>query len=432
MSYWFFLSYASRDAKGNPWLDEFFDRLALAVGRAAALPSHVEQKEIGFYDKEGLEPGDEWPGAIAEALQSSRVLVCLFSKSYFKSVFCGKEFEVFRSRVAAYAPPPGSPRPRLIIPVLWDSRQRLSGNLPEEIADLHNTHADFGPAYATEGLARMMSLPRLEPDVATFIEDFADRIVREAESHDLPRLTNLPPLREVRSAFHAPPAPPAPPAEPPTAGDLPPSATLPNIYGPDAAWYVYLAGRKADYQGVRRRVDCYGDRDGYQWQPHLPPRDASIGTITPGVAGEQGLTPAVLPLSQDLVKHLRKAEADNTVTVVVVDPWSVKVGSYRQLMRDYDEYRFDNCGVVIVWNDADEETKARRAELKDELREVFARNLRAVDEVFRDSVQTEEELREVLGAVIGKVRERLRERGKPARPVPSSVETFPNINGATG
>jgi FxsC-like protein len=432
MSYWFFLSYASRDAKGNPWLDAFFKNLALAVGRAAGLPSDIEENQIGFYDKEGLEPGDKWPDALGEALQSSKVLVCLFSRSYFKSVFCGKEFEVFRSRVDKYVPPPDKPPPRLIIPVLWDSRRRLSGNLPADIADLHNTHADFGATYATDGLARMM-MSNQDAMVATFVEDFAERIVREAENHNLPPLDDLPPLKAIQSAFHEPPAPPPPLATPPSPGDLPPSATLPPIYGPDAAWYVYLAGRKADYLGVRKKVDCYGSKDGYQWQPHLPPKNSSIGTITPGAAGSWGLTPAVLPLSKDLVKNLRKAEAENTVTVLIVDPWSVRIGSYKRLMLDYDEYRFDNCGVIIVWNDDDEETAASRAQLKAELAQAFERNLRTIDEVFRDSVQNEEELRDVLGVVIGKVQERLRERAKPARPVPSGGrEPFPNINGATG
>jgi FxsC-like protein len=193
-----------------------------------------------------------------------------------------------------------------------------------------------------------------------------------------------------------------------------------------------LAGRKEDYQGKRRDISCYGDRGGYQWKPLLPPKPESIGAITPRVAGEKGLSPHVLPVSKDLVKHLQKAEEDNTITILVVDPWSVKVESYNQLMRDYDRYRLDNCAVIIVWNGADPETAERREELKEALDDVFERNLRVVDEVFRDSVQTEEELLTDLAAVIEKIRERLADRSKPARAVPhNGGESFPNINGAS-
>lgn len=433
MSYWFFLSYARRDAKGNPWLEDFYTRLAQEIGRAAGLPASIEETEIGFYDKEGLEPGVKWPDALAEALQSSRVLVCLYSRSYFKSEYCGKEFAVFSSRIASYTSPPDRPAPRLIIPVLWDRPGRLPDMLPAAVADIQYSHADFGDLYAAEGLGQLMRLKK-DTEVENFIPNLADRIVVEAERHTLPRLVNMPPLKDVPSAFYKPPPAPDPVASDKLSpGDLPPTATPPSISGPDAAWYVYLAGRDKDYKDVRKYISCYGDKGGYQWKPHLPPKSESIGAITPRVAGEKGLTPQVLPLSKELVKHLRKAEEDNTIALLIVDAWSVRVKSYKQLMLDYDQYRLDNCGVIIVWNVADGETPGERAKLEDELREAFKRNLRAVDEVFRDSIQTAAELQTELSAVIEKVRERLRDKSKPARPVPpNGGESFPNLNAAAG
>src|SRR5215204_3173222 len=84
MAYWFFLSYAHRDAIGSTWFQDFYRRLALEVGRAAALPSDVEETDIGFVDKEGLEVGGDWPTMLGEALQDCKVFICLYSKSYFK------------------------------------------------------------------------------------------------------------------------------------------------------------------------------------------------------------------------------------------------------------------------------------------------------------------------------------------------------------
>ena len=53
--YWFFLSYARGDAKGNPWVQQFYEELAQEVRIYAGLGSGPEIKEIGFFDQEGIE-----------------------------------------------------------------------------------------------------------------------------------------------------------------------------------------------------------------------------------------------------------------------------------------------------------------------------------------------------------------------------------------
>lgn len=433
MSYLFFLSYARRDAKGTDKLKYFYERLALEVARAAAVPSDVDENEVGFFDGETLEPGDDWPQVLAGALQSCKVLVCLYSKSYFKSRYCGQEFEIFRSRVANYVPSPDQTEPpRLIIPVLWDPPSRLPP-LPDAVSNLNYTHAAFGEEYAERGLYNLLKLNKM-PEFENCVTELANRIVDEAARHELPQLAKLRTLRNVPSAFHEfLPNTPDAGLDDLTEGDVPPTATLPPISGPDAMWYVYFAGRGKDYRGKRRDISCYGDRGGYQWKPLLPPKEATIGAITPQVAGEQNLTSSVLPISSELVQHLRKAEEDNTIAILVVDPWSVKVQSYNRLMRDYDQYRLDNCAVVVVWNADDPETIEQRDALRADLRDAFERNLRVKDEVFRDSVENESQLLTDLGEVIVKVRDRLRDKSKPARPVPrNGGESFPNINGASG
>src|ERR1051325_1341866 len=431
-SYWFFVSYAHRDAIDSPWLRDFFERLAREVGTAAGLPSHLEERDIGFIDEDGLELGDNWPDALAEALQSSKVFLCLYSRSYFKSPDCGREFEIFRSRLANYTPPPDSGPARLIIPILWEKPSRLSETLPDAVSDLQYKHSDFGDEYATLGLALLMRLERKE-EVENFISELADRIVNQAERHPLPRLPNLKPLKDVSNAFITCPASPLlAVAENLTDSDIPATVPPPNISGPDVAWYVYFAGRGVDYRGKRTNVSCYGPAGGYQWKPLLPPKEETIGAITPVVAGKKGLTPAVLPLSKELVTHLQKAEDDNTIAILIVDPWSVKVESYMALMRDYDKYRFSNCAVIIVWNLLDDETVTKTAELKDGLTEAFSRNLLVADEAFRDSIQTEDELLTILGGTIDTIKGRLRTKAKPARSVPSNGgESFPNLNGTT-
>ncbi|HKG23709.1 MAG TPA: TIR-like protein FxsC, partial [Blastocatellia bacterium] len=154
--YWFFLSYAKRDALDNHYLKKFYKDLAQAVGRAAALDSSVADSEIGFFDGQGIETGDSWRGTLTEALQTSRVLVCLFSRSYFNSEFCGKEFHVFRARLEDYRrSSKAKERPALILPVLWDNPFKLP-KMPAAVTEMQYTHDDFGATYAREGLQLLM------------------------------------------------------------------------------------------------------------------------------------------------------------------------------------------------------------------------------------------------------------------------------------
>src|SRR5918911_354248 len=107
MPYKFFLSYSRMDATGGTFLSDFFRRLEIEVAQAAGLSAADLKKGVGFFDQLGIEPGDKWPAKLDEALGTSDVLICLYSNSYFNSPACGKEFEVFRSRVRSYTPPPG-------------------------------------------------------------------------------------------------------------------------------------------------------------------------------------------------------------------------------------------------------------------------------------------------------------------------------------
>ena len=77
----------------------------------------MEEEKIGFRDKKEIYPGADWRNALSKSLQTSKVLLCLYSQSYFASDYCGKEFAVFQQRVKAYAGTlaPKADEPRLII-----------------------------------------------------------------------------------------------------------------------------------------------------------------------------------------------------------------------------------------------------------------------------------------------------------------------------
>ena len=111
MAYEFFLSYIR--ANNDPYLKKFFEELSQAIRDRRGLP---QTAEVGFFDQRSIELGEQWDATIVEALQTSGVVVAVASPGYFKSEYCGKEWELFRRRLAAASA--GKPLPPLIKPIV--------------------------------------------------------------------------------------------------------------------------------------------------------------------------------------------------------------------------------------------------------------------------------------------------------------------------
>src|SRR5947207_1071823 len=146
---WFFMSYARFDRETDKFkcIERFFDDLNEHI-RAL---KHIREKHAGFFDTRSIEPGELWPDDLGQSLRACHVMVSLYSPAYFDSEYCGKEWEVFRSRVrAAY-----KENPPLILPVMLYPPQDLLP-LPEAIADIQYVNDDFPEVYRNEGLRYLM------------------------------------------------------------------------------------------------------------------------------------------------------------------------------------------------------------------------------------------------------------------------------------
>ena len=90
----FFLSYAHgpRDDRSGRdpdlWIAQLYDDLCDHIKSLADLP---RTQKAGFMDRE-LRQGHEWPERLSNALATCRVFVPLYSRRYFKSEHCGKEW----------------------------------------------------------------------------------------------------------------------------------------------------------------------------------------------------------------------------------------------------------------------------------------------------------------------------------------------------
>src|SRR5262249_27276579 len=151
-----FFSFASIDWKKgkNDDLQKFFNDL------------EEKLRELGvdgraFFAPDTIERGSEWEKELKKALPASAVLVPMYSPNYFKSVWCGKEWEVFwqRQQENESARPPDVTNPDVILPVIWGSAQFLK--MPKRVEELQNQHAATDSKdYKENGLGYMMQSPR--------------------------------------------------------------------------------------------------------------------------------------------------------------------------------------------------------------------------------------------------------------------------------
>ncbi|WP_158581653.1 toll/interleukin-1 receptor domain-containing protein [Actinomadura spongiicola] len=196
--YAFFLSYA-RGVDEN-LVAEFFNDLEFEV----RLPLGRDRKNVGFLDREGMYPGDDWKTVLIDRARTARSMIALLSTDYGKSGWCGREWAIFTERIGRVATAPDAEPVRCLIPLRWSA----AADQPEVVTRLQNTHRSLGDDLLID-LKRVGGKPYFNA-----LKTIAAWIV-EADRSALPPLDRAE-AAAVRPAFGdvyssvSPPAPPVP------------------------------------------------------------------------------------------------------------------------------------------------------------------------------------------------------------------------------
>jgi FxsC-like protein len=186
--------------------------------------------------------------------------------------------------------------------------------------------------------------------------------------------------------------------------------------GPKHVEFIVVAAHQAELRTERHAVSAYG-ADFDEWCPYLPVLETRIGLLVQKVALDQNLTVGFLPVAQNIVSHLQGARAKNTLIVLVVDVWSLRLPTYRSYMNQFDgAERFTNAGALVVWNLSDNETLDHKHELVDALHSAFP-NLTVMPDppAFHQQLGTPDELVEKLRATLCELRRRITNFGEVMR-----------------
>jgi FxsC-like protein len=329
---YFFLSYAhtpqpEQGGRSDPdyWVGQLFNDISRHMRGMLGLPAGARP---GFMDRE-LRPGNEWPDALTKALATCRVLVPLYSRRYFASVHCGKEWSAFARRVGRYQ---GSDeeRARFIVPALW-----VPVRDPAPNAAARYGAADLGDAYAEHGFYGIMKLTRYRDDYESAVSRLAERIVEA--SKETARRPPLPPgpaktekYDQLKSAFSA--------ASPTGDGERRVLVTL--VTTTDVSTRARGGARAQDRKTAR------------EWVPYPDESTRPLAEEAADLATSLGYLPEVGGLAEhapELVSPTPPARA----MVLIVDPWAATVPESREILRKIDSADKPWIYVVVVWNPKD-------------------------------------------------------------------------------
>jgi FxsC-like protein len=206
----------------------------------------------------------------------------------------------------------------------------------------------------------------------------------------------LPAVEEINSAFHD-----------KVTKELVTAAPAANV-GPRYVRFIFVAGRPDDLRDVRDAIEAYDQVGGEEWQPFMPNLDRRAGVIAMEVVSSQNLLYRHVPLDAQIVQHLAEAEKNNEIAVVVVDPWTVGLPNYRQMMNTVDQLNIINCIVMVPWNLNHPMTKDKQQDLFAKLKAAFPRKTLVKDPVsFLDNVNSLDDLKRDLSVALTQTRGRM-------------------------
>jgi FxsC-like protein len=346
---YFFLSYAhtprhdqSDSLDPDFWVGELHKELCRHIMHLTGLPQGAK---AGFMDRE-LQSGHDWPQGLARALATCRVFVPLYSRRYFASQQCGKEWFAFTRRLLNHAARVTDPV-QAIIPAVWVP---VKPDLLPEAA--RSIQVDYGnvESYAAEGFYGIVKLSRFRDDYQEAAYHLAKRIVEVAESTPV-RAGPVADYESLESAFGA------------------DGQGMPG----DQRLRITIVAPRSDELPPGRGDFHYG-QSARDWNPYRPESVRGLADHAAGLARSLGYRADIGDLEQH-AGELLKDGPPGLPEVLIIDPWAVMLPQCQRLLQKLDAMDKPWVQVVIPWSSADLEIARAEPELRGLLDSCLLRKL---------------------------------------------------------
>jgi len=422
---YFFLSYAR--GGDDLYVQEFFNDLCDEVRALEGLGRDID---VGFLDNRNIQPGDTWPDTLVDALSRCQAFLALCSPAYFLSEPCGREWAIFQERARQHQLRTGGSGSALL-PLRWLPSRTMptAAQVIQYVTEPRRENAGQEP-QRERGIRQLLRIKRNRDDYLEFVTTVAELVVDAAHRLPMPTGTGRLQFEGVPSAFH----PSGQVISVPAAVNgasvhaIEPADLIPVS---DKVYFVVsapTADEAADKRLGRESRQFYGGT-ALDWSPYRPSVDEPLADYARRIAADRSLRAQVTEVDQ-LQDCIDRAQRDNQIVVLLVDPWSTKVDHHHEILVNYDGRTDQSAAVMIPWSTADTETWRKASELTAAVSHTFPRNMRRTHAtMFRQSVLTNESFRSDLQVVLDESRNRVIANGRLRRPLPGSSGSRPILEG---
>jgi FxsC-like protein len=411
---YFFLSYA-RTPKRDPGDKEDPDRWVYKLYRdlcgVILQLTDARPEEAGFMDRENR-LGVEWSPELVNAIQRCRVFVPLYSRRYFQSNYCGKEWFAFARREATNRARGGEVA-SAIVPALW-TRMKRDG-LPNVAQSVQFDHAALGERYCTEGFYGIMKLQNYRADYQRAVHRLAERIVD---------------IGDADVGY---------PDDYAAGGRRPPDfESLPSAFGPDSApqmtdgqLHISVLAHDVSTLPAGRVNDYYGET-AHTWSPYRPDYPQPLADYAMDLATK---CLDCKPMIGSFLEGESAGGGDGysiPPSLCLVDAWVSMSDVHRERLKRLNEIEESWVSVLIPWNSKDRDLTASSQDLRNKLQEHLGRKLAGVPrrcEMAANGIPTLQDFGQILPEMTLTMLKRFR-KAAPAHPPAGPVIERPRLRRA--
>jgi FxsC-like protein len=355
---YFFLSYArtpKRDSSDrsdpNSWVYRLYNDLCDEILQM----TDAQPGEAGFMDREN-KLGAEWSPELMAAIKSCRVFVPLYSRRYFESDNCGREWFAFAQREVMHRAD-GGKSVDAIVPALWHRMDR--GMIPEVAQSFQYDHADLGMRYCAEGFYGIMKLQNYRRDYQRAVHRLAERIIEIGD----------------QSVAHA--------DDGVQKFDRKDFELLPSAFGPasakrttDGRLQITVLAHTTSTLPPGRASDYYGEL-AQTWSPYHPSHSQPLADYAVELAKKcLDCEPLFENFDEDRPKWASNGQLPPSLCLV--DAWVSTSDSHQERLRVLNQISEPWVSVMVPWNSQDEGISAADEMLRDRLRERLGEKLEGV------------------------------------------------------
>jgi FxsC-like protein len=357
---YFFLSYA-RTPKQDPtdrddpdrWVYKLYKDLCAEILQM----TDARPEEAGFMDREN-QIGALWSPELTSALARSRVFVPLYSRRYFESDNCGREWFAFARQEITHRAR-GRHVVNAIVPALWTRLPR--DKLPYVAQSVQFDHKFLGERYCAEGFYGIMKLHNYRTDYQRAVHRLAERIIAIGDE-SIPFADEAVSHSSARSDFDS----------------------LPSAFGPasarrtaDGGLQIAVLAHDTSTLPPGRTPEYYGATP-HTWSPYRPDYPQPLADYAQELAKKCLDCKPLVGAFDDDVTSWSSVERPVPPSLCLVDPWVSLSAKHQEQLSRLDQVEEPWVSVLVPWNSQDSETHEARADLRATLEQHLGHKLTSV------------------------------------------------------